>query len=105
MCLFSQSPDWYLIWIGSDQEKTFGPTISGLIKRNLGPERMTLWDSRQRGSPRDFYFGIELLLIIVSTRRKTRCHETHQRSILFLGSRGCIYHFKSTGKYGDDGRL
>jgi len=39
----------YLIWIGSDQEKTFGPTISGLIHRNLGPERVTLWDSKQRG--------------------------------------------------------
>jgi hypothetical protein len=39
----------YLIWIGSDQEKTFGPTISSLIKRNLEPERMTLWDSKKRG--------------------------------------------------------
>ncbi|KAH9057127.1 hypothetical protein EDB83DRAFT_2506802 [Lactarius deliciosus] len=33
-----QSPHWYLIWIGSDQEKTFGPTISGLIHRHIGPE-------------------------------------------------------------------
>lgn len=39
----------YLIWIGSDQEKTFGPTISGLIHDNLGPERVTLWDSKKRG--------------------------------------------------------
>jgi hypothetical protein len=37
-----QSPDWYLIWIGSDQEKTFGPTISRLIHENLGPERLCL---------------------------------------------------------------
>lgn len=48
-----QSPDWYLIWIGSDQEKTFGPTISGLIHRNLGPERVTLWDSKKRGGRPD----------------------------------------------------
>lgn len=41
--------DRYLIWIGSDQEKTFGPTITGLIKRNIGPERCTLWDSKARG--------------------------------------------------------
>ncbi|KAF8201012.1 hypothetical protein BJ912DRAFT_1019923 [Pholiota molesta] len=34
-----KSPDWYLIWIGSDQEKTFGPTISNLISKHLGPER------------------------------------------------------------------
>ncbi|KAF8228155.1 hypothetical protein L208DRAFT_1404307 [Tricholoma matsutake] len=33
------SSDRYLIWIGSDQEETFGPTISGLIHKNLGPER------------------------------------------------------------------
>jgi len=44
-----QSPDWYLIWIGSEQEKTFGPTISELIHRNIGPERMTLWDSKKQG--------------------------------------------------------
>ncbi|KAG5639481.1 hypothetical protein H0H81_001603 [Sphagnurus paluster] len=48
-----QSPDWYLIWIGSDQEKTFGPTISGLIHRNLGPDRVTLWDSKKRGGRPD----------------------------------------------------
>ncbi|KAF5357357.1 hypothetical protein D9758_005881 [Tetrapyrgos nigripes] len=39
-----QSPNWFLIWIGSDQEKTFGPTISGLIHRHVGPERLILWD-------------------------------------------------------------
>lgn len=39
----------YLIWIGSDQEKTFGPTISGLIHRHLEPERVCLWDSKARG--------------------------------------------------------
>jgi len=44
-----QSPDWYLIWIGSDQDKTYGPTISGLIHRNIGPDRLTLWDTTKRG--------------------------------------------------------
>ncbi|KAG1789376.1 uncharacterized protein HD556DRAFT_1433701 [Suillus plorans] len=44
-----QSPYWYPIWIGSDQEKTFGPTISGLIHRHIGPERLLLWDSKVRG--------------------------------------------------------
>ncbi|KAF9012494.1 hypothetical protein BDQ17DRAFT_1419878 [Cyathus striatus] len=48
-----QSPDWYLIWIGSDQEKTFGPTISGLIHNNLGPDRVLLWDSKKRGGRPD----------------------------------------------------
>jgi len=48
-----QSPDWYLIWIGSDQEKTFGPTISNLIYKNLDPSRVTLWDSKARGGRPD----------------------------------------------------
>ena len=48
-----QSPNWYLIWIGSDQEKTFGPTIAGLIHRHIEPERLCLWDSKQRGGRPD----------------------------------------------------
>ncbi|CDO77044.1 hypothetical protein BN946_scf184403.g19 [Trametes cinnabarina] len=48
-----QNPDWYLIWIGSDQEKTFGPTISGLIYRHLWPDRVLLWDSKARGGRPD----------------------------------------------------
>ncbi|KAH8712251.1 hypothetical protein GQ44DRAFT_742499 [Phaeosphaeriaceae sp. PMI808] len=44
-----QSPNWFLIWIGSDQERTFGPTITGLIHKNIEPERMILWDSKKRG--------------------------------------------------------
>ncbi|KZT65479.1 hypothetical protein DAEQUDRAFT_716552 [Daedalea quercina L-15889] len=48
-----QSPNWFLIWIGSDQEKTFGPTISGLIKDNIEPERYLLWDSKTRGGRPD----------------------------------------------------
>jgi hypothetical protein len=43
----------YLIWIGSDQEKTFGPQISKLIYQNIEPERMCLWDSRERGGRPD----------------------------------------------------
>ena len=41
-------PQRYLLWMGSDQEKTFGPTICGLVEK-LGPDRVTLWDSKQRG--------------------------------------------------------
>ncbi|KAG1800852.1 uncharacterized protein HD556DRAFT_1438848 [Suillus plorans] len=44
-----QSPYWYLIWIGSDQEKMFGPTINGLIYKHIGPERLLLWDFKVRG--------------------------------------------------------
>lgn len=48
-----QSENWFLIWIGSDQEKTFGPTIAGLIYNNIPPERMILWDTKKRGGRPD----------------------------------------------------
>ncbi|KDQ59450.1 hypothetical protein JAAARDRAFT_46223 [Jaapia argillacea MUCL 33604] len=69
-----QSPYWYLIWIGSDQEKTFGPTISGLIHRHLGPERYTLWDSKQRGGRPD-------VMKIVK-----EVHATWQAEVVFITS-------------------
>ncbi|KAL5529069.1 hypothetical protein ACEPAG_5043 [Sanghuangporus baumii] len=67
-----QSPNWFLIWIGSDQEKTFGPTISGLIYRHMPPERYILWDSKARGGRPDsmkilkeayYSFGAEVVFI------------------------------------------
>ena len=67
-----QSPNWFLIWIGSDQEKTFGPTISGLIYKHIEPERMILWDSKKRGGRPDTVqllkdtwesFGAEVIFI------------------------------------------
>ncbi|KAG4440802.1 hypothetical protein IFR05_003730 [Cadophora sp. M221] len=67
-----QSENWFLIWIGSDQEKTFGPTISGIIRRNIPLERMILWDSKERGGRPDTVkllketwdsFGAEVIFI------------------------------------------
>ncbi|CAE6535541.1 unnamed protein product [Rhizoctonia solani] len=46
-----QNDQWFLIWIGSDQEKTFGKTISTLIEQNIPPERRILWDSKMAGRP------------------------------------------------------
>lgn len=43
----------FLIWIGSDQERTFGPTITGLIYKHIEPERMILWDTKKRGGRPD----------------------------------------------------
>lgn len=44
---------WFCFSQGSDQEKTFGPTISGLIHKHIGPERLLLWDSKTRGGRPD----------------------------------------------------
>ncbi|KIY68088.1 hypothetical protein CYLTODRAFT_453876 [Cylindrobasidium torrendii FP15055 ss-10] len=48
-----QSKDWYLIWVGSDQQKTFGPSINKMIADHVEPERRTLWDSKERGGRPD----------------------------------------------------
>ncbi|KAF4963487.1 hypothetical protein FSARC_8496 [Fusarium sarcochroum] len=48
-----QSPNCFLIWIGSDQDKTFGTTISDLVHRNIEPDRMILWDTKKRGGRPD----------------------------------------------------
>lgn len=62
----------FLIWIGSDQENTFGPTITGLIHKHIEPERMILWDSKKRGGRPDTVqilkdtwksFGAEVIFI------------------------------------------
>ncbi|CAE6385772.1 unnamed protein product [Rhizoctonia solani] len=46
-----QNEGWFLIWIGSDQEKTFGKTISNMIEQHIPPERRILWDSKKVGRP------------------------------------------------------
>jgi hypothetical protein len=70
--LFTNPKHRFLIWIGSDQEKTFGPTISRLIHDNIEPERMILWDSKKRGGRPDTMellkdtwtrFGAEVIFI------------------------------------------
>ncbi|KAG9125508.1 hypothetical protein FRC07_007310 [Ceratobasidium sp. 392] len=47
-----QSDQWFLIWVGSDMLKTFGPTIAELIQRGVGPDRCILWDTKKSGRPK-----------------------------------------------------
>ncbi|KAG4443411.1 hypothetical protein IFR05_001090 [Cadophora sp. M221] len=72
-----QSKDWFFIWIGSDQEKTFGPTISNLIYKHIEPERMIIWDTKKRGGRPDnmqllrdtwHSFGAEVIFITSNMR-------------------------------------
>jgi hypothetical protein len=56
----------YLIWIGSEQAKTFGPTISGLIRRHMGRERITIWDSKYQGTHCPLFptiFGLRIRVV------------------------------------------
>ncbi|KAG0645788.1 hypothetical protein D0Z07_7685 [Hyphodiscus hymeniophilus] len=90
-----QSPNWFLIWIGSDQESTFGPTITGLIRKHIEPERMILWDSKKRGGRPDTMkllkdtwveFGAEVIFITSNMQGNAEmlrgCHEGMYISIL-----------------------
>ncbi|KAG8217453.1 hypothetical protein J3R82DRAFT_5598 [Butyriboletus roseoflavus] len=101
-----QSPYWYLIWIGSDQEKTFGPTISGLIHRHLGPERYLLWDSKERGGRPD------TMKVLKETYDYWQAEGTYssqlfsEAEISFSDVRtSCIHHFKLRRKLRDTTRL
>ncbi|KAF5599023.1 non-ribosomal peptide synthetase [Fusarium pseudoanthophilum] len=67
-----QNKNWFLIWIGSDQYNTFGSTISRLIHDNIEPDRMILWDTKERGGRPDTMqllrdtwnnFGAEVIFI------------------------------------------
>ncbi|KAF8855045.1 hypothetical protein BDZ45DRAFT_757790 [Acephala macrosclerotiorum] len=73
-----QSPNWFLIWIGSNREKTFEPTITSLIHNNIEPERMILWNSKKRGERLDLMrllkdtwtsFGAEVIFITSNMQR------------------------------------
>ena len=49
----TDADDHWSRYLGSNQEKTFGPTISGLIFDHIGPERCLLWDSKREGGRPD----------------------------------------------------
>ena len=44
-----QLDNWFLIWIGSDMEKTFGPVLFEMIARRMPKERYILFDTKKEG--------------------------------------------------------
>lgn len=44
-----QLDNWFLVWIGSDMEKTFGPVLFDMIKRKIPKERYILFDTKKEG--------------------------------------------------------
>ncbi|PSR79921.1 hypothetical protein PHLCEN_2v6822 [Hermanssonia centrifuga] len=44
-----QLDNWFLIWIGSDMEKTFGPVLFDMIQRRIPKERYILFDTKKEG--------------------------------------------------------
>lgn len=44
-----QLDNWFLIWIGSDMEKAFGPVLFDMIARTMPKERYILFDTKKEG--------------------------------------------------------
>ncbi|KAF7792663.1 hypothetical protein EIP86_003760 [Pleurotus ostreatoroseus] len=44
-----QLDNWFLIWIGSDMERTFGPVLFDMIHRTIPKERYILFDTKKEG--------------------------------------------------------
>ncbi|KIP09347.1 hypothetical protein PHLGIDRAFT_67777 [Phlebiopsis gigantea 11061_1 CR5-6] len=44
-----QLDNWFLIWIGSDMEKSFGPVLFDMINRTMPKERYILFDTKKEG--------------------------------------------------------
>jgi len=72
----------YLIWMGSDTEKTFGPEVNDLIRKHLLPHRATIWDTKKRGAHSPFPFlSVVIMMLIGIGRRKTGCDEVDIGSV------------------------
>ncbi|MBW0470936.1 hypothetical protein O181_010651 [Austropuccinia psidii MF-1] len=41
-----QHDDWYLVWIGSDLEKTYGKDFVNFISEKIEPHRLLIWDTK-----------------------------------------------------------
>ncbi|GJE92421.1 hypothetical protein PsYK624_085750 [Phanerochaete sordida] len=69
-----QLDNWFLIWIGSDMEKTFGPVLFDMIDRNIPKDRYILFDTKEHGRRpdtmqmlRDIYDSFQAEVIIITS--------------------------------------
>ncbi|CAH7690014.1 hypothetical protein BY996DRAFT_4612396 [Phakopsora pachyrhizi] len=54
-----QHKDWYLIWIGSELEKTYGHNFVNFLKSRIEPERLLIWDTKGPLGRPDVNFELE----------------------------------------------
>lgn len=45
----AQLDNWFLIWVGSDMQNTFGPILFDIIERRIPKERYILFDTKKEG--------------------------------------------------------
>jgi len=72
----------YLIWMGSDTEKTFGPEVNDMIRKHLLPDRATIWDTKKRGTlSLPPFLSVVIIVLIGIGRGKTGCDEVDIGSV------------------------
>ena len=75
-----QLDNWFLIWIGSDMEKTFGPILFDMIKRKIPKERYILFDTKKEGCRPD---TMKMLKdIYVAFQAEGTWHVFHQQAFV-----------------------
>lgn len=69
-----QLDNWFLIWIGSDMEKTFGPVLFDMIHRKIPKERYILFDTKKEGRRpdtmkmlKDVYVAFKAEVVIITS--------------------------------------
>ncbi|EKM50039.1 uncharacterized protein PHACADRAFT_105487 [Phanerochaete carnosa HHB-10118-sp] len=69
-----QLDNWFLIWIGSDMEKTFGPILFDMIHRTIPKERYILFDTKKEGRRpdtmkmlKDVYVAFKAEVVIITS--------------------------------------
>ncbi|EKM53357.1 uncharacterized protein PHACADRAFT_259674 [Phanerochaete carnosa HHB-10118-sp] len=69
-----QLDNWFLIWIGSDMEKTFGPVLFDMIHRRIPKERYILFDTKIAGRRpdtmkmlKDIYVAFKAEVVIITS--------------------------------------
>ncbi|KIP03712.1 hypothetical protein PHLGIDRAFT_25971 [Phlebiopsis gigantea 11061_1 CR5-6] len=69
-----QLENWFLIWIGSDMEKSFGPVLFDMIHRTIPKERYILFDTKKEGRRpdtmkmlKDVYAAFKAEVVIITS--------------------------------------
>ncbi|KAI0785404.1 hypothetical protein BC629DRAFT_1593878 [Irpex lacteus] len=69
-----QLDNWFLIWIGSDMEKTFGPVLFEMIARRMPKERYILFDTKKEGRRpdtmkmlKDIYVAFKAEVVLITS--------------------------------------
>jgi hypothetical protein len=71
-----QLDNWFLIWIGSDMENTFGPVLFEMIERRMPKERYIVFDTKKEGRRPD---TVKMLKDIYKAfEAEGMCFETEQ---------------------------